>query len=30
MQAEIHEGVLTVRLPKRQAQEAEAPLRNVA
>lgn len=30
MQAEMHEGVLTVRLPKRQTQEAEPPLRHVA
>ena len=30
MQAEIHEGVLTVRLPKRATVEAETPLRRVA
>ncbi len=30
MGAEIHEGVLTVRLPKRQVQEAEPHLRHVA
>jgi HSP20 family protein len=30
IQARFRHGVLTVRLPKRQAQEAEAPLRNVA
>ena len=30
MQAEIHEGVLTVRLPKRATNEAESMLRRVA
>ncbi len=30
MEAEIHEGVLTVRLPKRDAREAEPALRRVA
>jgi HSP20 family molecular chaperone IbpA len=30
MQAEMHEGVLTVRLPKRATAEAETSLRRVA
>ena len=30
MQAEMHDGVLTVRLPKRATVEAETPLRCVA